>query len=121
VFLGAFSSTKWMAIEAKLDPVTELLMLPVVQNFDRDAVAELLTVCVECGANSVVLKAASCVLALPAAVQLSAEQIGGLVEVCVQLRDRKIVQLLLQHPAAPGADDPELQLLLCACEDGIVF
>jgi hypothetical protein len=38
---------------------TILLMLPVVQCFDRDAVAELLAVCVESGAILIMPKAVS--------------------------------------------------------------
>lgn len=103
---------------ASLTPAVKLLALPVVQRFDCDAVAELLAACVESAAQLGVLKA---VLALPAAAQLSAEQVRGLVETSAQQRHANALKLLLQHSAAPRADDSELQLLLCACGNGITF
>lgn len=95
-----------------VDPVQLVIDRPVLKLFDGSSVAVLIEACVGSGVKQSVLQS---VLAMPGAAQVTTKQLRGLVELCAQHRRSAAMQLLLKHPVAPDADDPELQLLLCAC------
>lgn len=87
-------------------PLALVLKLPVVQTLDAEALLTLVTTCVSVDVPPDGIAAA---LAAPAAAQWSAQQVRGLLEAAECFRNARAFSLLLQHPAAPDANDPDMQ------------
>lgn len=89
--------------------VQVLLQHPAAAAIDAGVAGKLLA---ECPGSSNSAAVMAVLLQLPAAQELSAQQVSALVHQALHRHDSQCCKLLSTHPAAASGGDPELHLLL---------
>jgi hypothetical protein len=89
------------------DPVELLVGLPAVQQYDAAGLAYVLAAAADARVSSRVL---DMLCSAPTAVALDTAQLSRLLGVCAQHYNVDAFRRLLQHPAAPGRGDSQVQL-----------
>lgn len=105
--VSAFAHPAVHRYGTEFHPLALVLKLPVVQGLDSAALLGLVTTCIEA---NVPAHSISPALVAPAAAHWSAEQVRGLLLAAARARNAKAVDQVLQHPAAPAATDPDVEL-----------
>jgi hypothetical protein len=101
------ATTKAIEGVCEFDPVELLVGLPAVQLYDAAGLAFVLAAAAEAHVSSKVL---DMLCSAPGAAGLDTAQLRWLLGVCAQHYNADAFRRLLQHPAAPGRGDSQVQL-----------